>query len=74
MKIIGRVKEQANFRTLYELQQSEFVAVYGRRRVGKTFLIKKYFENKLAFYTTGLMNAEKNEQLKNFNVSLGYYA
>ena len=74
MKIIGRKKEQADFRTFYELQQPEFVAVYGRRRVGKTFLIKEFFNHKFTFYATGLINAEKQEQLNNFNVSLGHYA
>jgi AAA+ ATPase superfamily predicted ATPase len=74
MKIIGRKKEQEDFKTFLELQQPEFVAVYGRRRVGKTFLIKEFFSQKFAFYVTGLANADKQEQLNNFNVSLGHYA
>jgi AAA+ ATPase superfamily predicted ATPase len=74
MKIIGRKKEQADFATFFELQQPEFVAVYGRRRVGKTFLIKEFFNREFAFYVTGLANAGKREQLNNFNVSLGHYA
>ena len=74
MKIIGRKKEQADFKTFLELEQPEFVAVYGRRRVGKTFLIKEFFNRKFSFYVTGLANAGKQEQLNNFNVSLGHYA
>jgi len=74
MKIIGRYKEQIDFQLFREQQQPEFVAVYGRRRVGKTFLIKETFNQKFAFYVTGLANAEKQEQLDNFNVSLGHYA
>lgn len=74
MKIIGRKKEQADFRNFFELQKPEFVAVYGRRRVGKTYLIKEFFNQKFAFYATGLAKAKKQEQLNNFNVSLGYYA
>ena len=74
MKIIGRKKELADFKTFFELQQPEFVAVYGRRRVGKTFLIKEYFNQKFAFYVTGLANVGKQKQLDNFNVSLGHYA
>jgi AAA+ ATPase superfamily predicted ATPase len=74
MKIIGRIKEQADLRNYYELSQPEFVAVYGRRRVGKTFLIKEFFNQQFAFYVTGLANADKEEQLKNFNVSLEKYS
>jgi AAA+ ATPase superfamily predicted ATPase len=74
MKIIGRYKEQADFQTFVEAKQPEFVVVYGRRRVGKTFLIKEFFNQKFAFYATGLANADKQEQLNNFNVSLGHYA
>ena len=74
MKIIGRYREQADFQRFLELEQPEFVVVYGRRRVGKTFLIKEMFNQKFAFYVTGLANADKQEQLENFNVSLGYYA
>ena len=74
MKIIGRKKEQDDFKNFLELQQPEFVAVYGRRRVGKTFMIKEFFNHKFAFYVTGLANADKQEQLNNFNVSLGTYA
>ena len=74
MKIIGRYKEQTDFQGFMETEQPEFVVVYGRRRVGKTFLIKEFFNQKFAFYTTGLANADKQEQLNNFNVSLGHYA
>jgi AAA+ ATPase superfamily predicted ATPase len=74
MKIAGRNKEQADFQHLLEIEQSEFVVVYGRRRVGKTFLIKEFFNQKFTFYATGLANGEKQEQLDNFNVSLGHYA
>ncbi|MDR0558759.1 MAG: AAA family ATPase [Prevotellaceae bacterium] len=74
MKLIGRKKEQSDFKNFYEMQQPEFVVVYGRRRVGKTFLIKEFFNQKFAFYVTGLANAEKSEQLKNFNISLGHYS
>lgn len=74
MKIAGRNKEQADFQHFLKIEQSEFVVVYGRRRVGKTFLIKEFFNQKFTFYATGLANAEKQEQLDNFNVSLGHYA
>jgi len=74
MKIIGRNKEQADFQHFLEIEQPEFVVVYGRRRVGKTFLIKEFFNQKFTFYVTGLANAGKQEQLENFNASLKQYA
>jgi AAA+ ATPase superfamily predicted ATPase len=73
MNIIGRNKEKTEFQNFYEAEQPEFVAVYGRRRVGKTFLIKEFFAEKFAFYVTGLANSEKEAQLDNFNVSLNFY-
>ena len=74
MNIIGRDTEQAEFQHFTETKQPEFVVVYGRRRVGKTFLIKEFFNQKFTFYITGLANADKQEQLSNFNVSLNHYS
>ena len=54
MKLIGREKEIKELENLYKSDSSEFVAVYGRRRVGKTFLIKKY-EETLRFRTQTLI-------------------
>ena len=42
--LIGRLEEQEELRSAYESEYSEFVAVYGRRRVGKTFLIRETFD------------------------------
>jgi AAA+ ATPase superfamily predicted ATPase len=53
--------------------QSEFTVIYGRRRVGKTFLVREYFQQRFAFYHTGMANTERDEQLKNFNSSLHKY-
>ena len=44
MEIIGRHNEQHALQQYTESDKPEFVAVYGRRRVGKTFLIKEYFK------------------------------
>ena len=68
--LIGRENEQKTMLSLLESQESEFVAVYGRRRVGKTFLVRETFNYKFAFQHTGLQNASKNEQLKEFQKSL----
>ena len=52
--ITGRVNEQEVLENLYKSHQSEFVVIYGRRRVGKTFLVRELFENRFAFYHTAL--------------------
>ena len=65
--IIGRQAEQAILRNCFSSQKSEFVALYGRRRVGKTFLVREVFEGRFAFYVSGLLDGANKEQLDNFN-------
>jgi len=55
--IVGRETDLATFQELYKSDKSDFVAVYGRRRVGKTFLIRSALEGKITFQVTGLSNA-----------------
>lgn len=43
--VIGRAKEKAELKTVLESKKSEFLGIYGRRRIGKTFLIREYFKN-----------------------------
>ena len=74
MEIIGRHQEQQALKQYVESDKPEFVAVYGRRRVGKTFLIKEYFNKTFSFYISGLANATKAEQLENFHATLGVYS
>jgi predicted AAA+ superfamily ATPase len=50
VNIIGRKNEIEGLTTLYHSKKAEFVAVYGRRRVGKTHLTKELFRNKMAFF------------------------
>ena len=50
--------------------RSEFVALYGRRRVGKTFLIRMAAEDKFSFYVTGVHGATKAEQLTAFAIAI----
>ena len=50
--------------------QPELIAVYGRRRVGKTFLIREFFDNRICFELTGIHNATLTEQLENFAIAL----
>ena len=60
--IYGRKPEMAELKRLYDSPKAEFLAVYGRRRVGKTFLITRFFDNKFAFYHSGLSPyVEKDE-------------
>ena len=68
--IIGRKREQDILRKIYESEQSEFVAVCGRRRVGKTFLVREYFEEQMVFQLSGLANGSTQEQLRNFYYTL----
>lgn len=70
MKIIGRAFEQHKLTEIIESGKAEFVAIYGRRRVGKTFLVKEFFDNKFAFYATGLANSNTKTQLVNFTIFL----
>lgn len=67
--IICRERELAILQELLASDQAEFLALYGRRRIGKTFLITQFFKNKgLYFELTGIKQASLAEQLKNFNV------
>lgn len=68
--IVGRTEYLKTFQDLYQSEKSEFVAVYGRRRVGKTFLIRSAFEGQFAFQVTGLSNASMMQQITNFNLAL----
>ena len=70
MDIIGRVKEIKQLEKVQESKKSEFVVIYGRRRVGKTFLVREFFNYTFDFQLTGLANANTAQQLTNFQVSL----
>lgn len=73
-KIIGRKEEQKTLQDCYESNKPEFVAVYGRRRIGKTFLVKQFFKEKFDFYFTGAYQATKKDQLFNFKMTLESYS
>jgi len=68
--IIGRKKELERMNEAYESEYSEFVAVYGRRRVGKTFLVREAFGEKFTFQHTGLANSNMRKQLSAWKSSL----
>lgn len=71
--LIGREREQQKLRDAYKSKSSEFVAVYGRRRVGKTFLVRETFGQKFTFAHSGLANADKISQLEAWTDSLKEY-
>ena len=81
MRLIGRKREVEELTRIYESNNPEFVCVFGRRRVGKTFLINKLFSSKYSFKHTALsiINEDTNErittidQLNHFKESLSRY-
>lgn len=69
-RIIGRNSEKERLTRCMNSDSSELVVVYGRRRVGKTFLINEFFENKFAFKLTGVFGQNSKNQIKNFTAEL----
>ena len=59
--MVARLREQNELNDAFMSDRSQFVAVYGRRRIGKTFLIKETFEGRFSFRHTGLANADKKQ-------------
>ena len=68
--MIGRKREIGMLRRAAESRQSEFVAVYGRRRVGKTFLVRETFNSRFTFQHSGVANSGTKIQLARFRRSL----
>ena len=68
--MVGRVKEQQKLRELYDSNESEFVVVYGRRRIGKTYLVRETFDGEFAFCHSGLARCGMAKQLQQFRSSL----
>src|SRR5687768_13999977 len=64
--LIGRQREKQILQSVLDAPEAEFVCVYGRRRIGKTFLIRQFFAKELCFELTGVFDATLKEQLHNF--------
>lgn len=60
--MVGREKEALVLTELYNRDEAELVAVYGRRRVGKTYLIDEVFKDRITFRHAGLSPIEDDEQ------------
>ena len=72
--ITGRKTEINRLAEYVNSGKAELVAVYGRRRVGKTFLIKRFFNEKFVFYLSGAENTSNKQQLFNFTTALNKYS
>lgn len=72
-KIIGRQREQELLSELLDSKKAEFIAVYGRRRVGKTYLIKNFVDSEpvVFFHVTGLRKGSLKDQLTEFAKQIG---
>ena len=68
--MIGRQKEIQILTKAYASDKPELIAVFGRRRVGKTYLIRQFFKDKIDFELTGLKDGTKQQQLRNFSYSM----
>lgn len=70
MEIIGRSAELSRLNKYCKSGKAEFIAIYGRRRVGKTYLVNTFFDNDFIFSTTGIIGGKKAEELESFYTSL----
>ena len=71
--LVGRVEEYQILESMYQSDQAEFLALYGRRRIGKTFLIHSFFSQKksIFFRVTGQRNGTLKEQIRAFTSMIG---
>lgn len=69
-QIIGRVQEQKILGQKKNSSKAELIAVLGRRRVGKTYLIRNYFAKEIVFELTGMHDASLKIQLQNFTIAM----
>lgn len=68
MEIIGREDEMEILQEIYSSCEPHFLAVYGRRRIGKTFIISEIFKDKgIYFEVTGMKNGKLLDQLFQFS-------
>ena len=65
-KVIGRMDEYKKLESCMNKNEAQFIVVYGRRRVGKTFLINSFFDNNFSYKLTGIYKHSRSVQLQNF--------
>jgi hypothetical protein len=69
-QLVGRIQEKKIFEDALASSGAELIAMYGRRRIGKTFLIRSVYEKYIRFEFTGVHNATMQEQLEGFSFAL----
>jgi uncharacterized protein len=69
-KFVGRKKEQEVLQKALQSDEAEMVSVIGRRRIGKTYLIKTIYQEQIVFELTGVKDSPVEEQLGNFAFAL----
>ena len=72
--LTGRKEEKKMLLQAIKSANPELIAIYGRRRVGKTFLVRNTYKSKLNFEIAGIQNGTLKEQLQNFNYRLSEYS
>ena len=72
-KLVGREREIDELNRCMNSDRSEFVIIYGRRRVGKTFLIRNYFNDTYTFHYVGAHKMTQRQQLENFGKAIAKY-
>ncbi|MCL2825943.1 MAG: AAA family ATPase [Eggerthellaceae bacterium] len=76
--LVGRTQEIEALQNYYRSDEAEFLVVYGRRRVGKTYLIRQHFKDNFFFYATGVASENNTDQglfdnLERFGKSLNQF-
>ena len=73
MNLIGRNEEKLILNAFLKSNRPEFLAIYGRRRIGKTFLIKQVFAEEDCFFfnVTGIQNGGTGIQMNRFTKEIG---
>ncbi len=69
-QLVGRDSEIKHLQEAIDHDQSELIAIYGRRRVGKTFLVREFYKKNMVFELTGLYQGLMRDQLRNFTTEL----
>lgn len=73
MELLGRENEQDTIKDGLTSSESKLIAVYGRRRVGKTFMIRQHFQGQMSFEISGLYRGDMTDQLDHWTDTLGQY-
>lgn len=73
-QLIGRIEEQKSLKSLLQSPEAELVAITGRRRVGKTFLVTQCYQPQIVFDLVGIQDGALNVQLQNFADQFSAYS